>query len=75
MSENRVTHVAHTYTHILEDDSFLEKRQKGLARFINSVVRHPTLKCDEVVVTFLTEPSVSVIHFLYICLLFLICHS
>ncbi|KAI9271716.1 hypothetical protein BDA99DRAFT_500821 [Phascolomyces articulosus] len=40
-----------------KDESFLEKRRKGLSRFINSIVRHPTLKCDEVVETFLTEPS------------------
>ncbi|KAI8138095.1 hypothetical protein BJV82DRAFT_699062 [Fennellomyces sp. T-0311] len=40
-----------------KDESFLERRRKGLSRFINSIVRHPTLKCDEVVETFLTEPS------------------
>ncbi|KAG2221715.1 hypothetical protein INT45_007121 [Circinella minor] len=40
-----------------KDESFLEKRRKGLSRFINSIVRHPTLKCDQVVETFLTEPS------------------
>ncbi|KAG0171107.1 Sorting nexin mvp1 [Apophysomyces sp. BC1034] len=38
-------------------DLFLEKRRKGLARFINNVIRHPCLKKDEVVNTFLTEPS------------------
>jgi len=36
------------------DDTFLEKRRKGLARFINFVYRHPVLKDDEVVVQFLT---------------------
>lgn len=41
-----------------KDDSFLEKRRKGLLRFINAVVRHPELKRDEVVDRFLTEPSV-----------------
>ncbi|KAF7725871.1 Sorting nexin mvp1 [Apophysomyces ossiformis] len=38
-------------------DAFLETRRKGLARFINNVVRHPCLKKDEVVNTFLSEPS------------------
>jgi hypothetical protein len=36
------------------DDTFLEKRRKGLARFINFVCRHPILRDDEVVVLFLT---------------------
>ncbi|CAO3592242.1 unnamed protein product [Absidia cylindrospora] len=36
--------------------AFLEKRRKGLTRFINSVVRHPTLRDDPVVSKFLTEP-------------------
>jgi hypothetical protein len=41
------------------DSVFLEKRRKGLSRFINAVVRHPTLRDDPVVTKFLTEPSVS----------------
>ncbi|RUP45908.1 hypothetical protein BC936DRAFT_147597 [Jimgerdemannia flammicorona] len=43
------------------DDAFLEKRRKGLARFINFVARHPVLRADEVVVAFLTEPTEFVI--------------
>ncbi|KAG0175850.1 Sorting nexin mvp1 [Apophysomyces sp. BC1021] len=39
------------------DDTFLEKRRKGLARFINSIVGHPVVRADEVVQQFLTEPS------------------
>ncbi|KAI8335140.1 hypothetical protein BC941DRAFT_431363 [Chlamydoabsidia padenii] len=39
------------------DSVFLEKRRKGLSRFINAVVRHPTLRDDPVVTKFLTEPS------------------
>ncbi|KAI8097010.1 uncharacterized protein BX664DRAFT_325392 [Halteromyces radiatus] len=39
------------------DAAFLEKRRKGLSRFINAVVRHPTLRTDSVVTKFLTEPS------------------
>ncbi|CDS12317.1 hypothetical protein LRAMOSA04512 [Lichtheimia ramosa] len=39
------------------DSAFLEKRRKGLSRFINAVVRHPVLRNDDVVIKFLTEPS------------------
>lgn len=41
------------------DSAFLEKRRKGLSRFINAIVRHPTLRNDDVVIKFLTEPAVS----------------
>jgi hypothetical protein len=41
----------------LGDAAFLEKRRKGLSRFINAIVRHPILKQDEIVNKFLTEPS------------------
>lgn len=40
------------------DDTFEERRRKGLVRFINSVARHPVLGKDEVVVAFLSHPSV-----------------
>ncbi|ORX60462.1 hypothetical protein DM01DRAFT_1332619 [Hesseltinella vesiculosa] len=39
------------------DSAFLEKRRKGLSRFINAVVRHPILRSDAVVTKFLTEPT------------------
>ncbi|KAI8070910.1 hypothetical protein BC940DRAFT_339721 [Gongronella butleri] len=39
------------------DAAFLEKRRKGLSRFINAVVRHPILRTDPVVTKFLTEPT------------------
>ncbi|KAI7904535.1 uncharacterized protein BX663DRAFT_484668 [Cokeromyces recurvatus] len=39
------------------DTAFLEKRRKGLSRFINAIVRHPVLRHDEIVERFLTEPS------------------
>ncbi|KAG1438904.1 hypothetical protein G6F56_012476 [Rhizopus delemar] len=39
------------------DAAFLEKRRRGLSRFINAVIRHPVLREDEVVSKFLTEPS------------------
>ncbi|GAA5799625.1 hypothetical protein HPULCUR_005041 [Helicostylum pulchrum] len=39
------------------DATFLEKRRKGLSRFINAIIRHPILRKDEIVSRFLTEPS------------------
>lgn len=42
----------------VEDKVFLEKRCQGLSRFINCIVRHPVLKNDEEVITFLTEQTV-----------------
>ncbi|KAI9280716.1 hypothetical protein BY458DRAFT_500147 [Sporodiniella umbellata] len=40
-----------------KDVAFLEKRRRGLSRFINAIIRHPVLRQDEVVSKFLTEPS------------------
>jgi sorting nexin-8 len=45
----------------LTDDYFLERRRRGLSRFINLLVKHPILGKDKLVVMFLTEegdPSV-----------------
>jgi hypothetical protein len=39
------------------DANFLEKRRKGLSRFINAIIRHPVLRQDDIVSRFLTEPS------------------
>ncbi|KAI0084454.1 hypothetical protein BDY19DRAFT_898512 [Irpex rosettiformis] len=39
------------------DESFIEQRRRGLARFINFVVNHPVVKEDGVLAVFLTEPS------------------
>ncbi|CAJ0747867.1 1593_t:CDS:2, partial [Entrophospora sp. SA101] len=36
---------------------FLEKRRKGLARFLNFIARHPVLKNDDLVEMFLTEQT------------------
>lgn len=36
---------------------FLEKRRRGLSRFINAIMRHPVLRQDDMVTRFLTEPS------------------
>lgn len=41
------------------DESFLEKRRKGLARFLNFITRHPILKDDYLVEMFLTEQSIA----------------
>ncbi|KAI0825842.1 hypothetical protein BC629DRAFT_1275802 [Irpex lacteus] len=39
------------------DESFIEQRRRGLARFINFVVNHPIIKEDGVLAVFLTDPS------------------
>jgi hypothetical protein len=39
------------------DNAFLDKRRKGLARFVNFLVCHPVLGQDQVVEKFLSEPS------------------
>ncbi|KAG0199650.1 Sorting nexin mvp1 [Mortierella sp. GBA30] len=38
------------------DEAFLERRLRGLIRFMNALVRHPVLRNDPLVVSFLTEP-------------------
>ncbi|KAL0086753.1 hypothetical protein F4703DRAFT_1735776, partial [Phycomyces blakesleeanus] len=40
-----------------KDEVFLERRRKGLERFLGSIVRHPILAKDELVAVFLTESS------------------
>ncbi|SCU81744.1 LAMI_0B07492g1_1 [Lachancea mirantina] len=39
------------------DAIFLEKRRKGLTRFINILMKHPVLSKDDLVLTFLTVPT------------------
>ncbi|KAL6939348.1 hypothetical protein ACO0RG_003185 [Hanseniaspora osmophila] len=39
------------------DPVFLERRRLGLARFANLVMKHPVLKNDDLVITFLTVPT------------------
>lgn len=39
------------------DPLFLERRRKGLVRFINLVVKHPVLSKDDLILTFLTVPT------------------
>ncbi|KAI9318419.1 hypothetical protein BX666DRAFT_1927689 [Dichotomocladium elegans] len=38
-----------------KDETFMKLRQRGLKRFINAIVQHPTLKRDDVVEQFLTH--------------------
>ncbi|KAF9545472.1 Sorting nexin mvp1, partial [Mortierella hygrophila] len=40
----------------LADEVFLERRLRGLTRFMNALMRHPVLKNDPLVISFLTEP-------------------
>lgn len=39
------------------DAIFLERRRRGLTRFINLVVKHPVLSKDDLLLTFLTVPT------------------
>lgn len=50
--------VAINGNHIAADNAFLEKRRRGLARFANALVRHPVLREEQLVVMFLTVPTV-----------------
>ena len=44
--------------HLSADTSFMEKRRRGLVRFVNALVRHPVLGQEQLVVMFLTVPTV-----------------
>ncbi|KAG6052401.1 hypothetical protein E4U17_005829 [Claviceps sp. LM77 group G4] len=49
--------VALNGNHLSNDGAFIEKRRRGLARFLNSIVRHPVLSQEQLVVMFLTVPT------------------
>lgn len=51
--------VAVNGNHLSNDNSFIEKRRRGLARFLNALIRHPVLSQEQLVVMFLTVPTVS----------------
>lgn len=51
--------VALNGNHLSNDGSFIEKRRRGLARFLNALVRHPVLSQEQLVVMFMTVPTVS----------------
>lgn len=39
------------------DSQFLQRRRRGLHRFLNQLVKHPVLKQEPIVITFLTVPT------------------
>lgn len=43
--------------HLSNDGAFIEKRRRGLARFLNALVRHPILGQEQLVIMFLTVPT------------------
>ncbi|PSR81106.1 hypothetical protein BD289DRAFT_507717 [Coniella lustricola] len=43
--------------HLSNDGAFIEKRRRGLARFLNAIVRHPVLSQEQLVIMFLTVPT------------------
>ncbi|KAJ2905924.1 Sorting nexin mvp1 [Zalerion maritima] len=49
--------VAVNGNHLSNDGAFIEKRRRGLARFLNSLVRHPVLSQEQLVIMFLTVPT------------------
>ncbi|KEY72441.1 hypothetical protein S7711_01105, partial [Stachybotrys chartarum IBT 7711] len=49
--------VAVNGNHLSNDGAFIEKRRRGLSRFLNAVVRHPILSQEQLVVMFLTVPT------------------
>lgn len=44
--------------HLSNDGAFIEKRRRGLARFLNALIRHPVLSQEQLVIMFLTVPTV-----------------
>jgi hypothetical protein len=48
--------------HLSNDGAFIEKRRRGLARFLNAIVRHPLLSQEQLVIMFLTVPTVRTIY-------------
>jgi sorting nexin-8 len=53
--------VAVNGNHLSNDGGFIEKRRRGLCRFLNALVRHPVLSQEQLVVMFLTVPTVSIL--------------
>lgn len=51
--------VAVNGNHLSNDGAFIEKRRRGLNRFLNALMRHPVLAKEQLVVMFLTVPTVS----------------
>ncbi|KAK4662360.1 Sorting nexin mvp1 [Podospora pseudopauciseta] len=49
--------VAVNGNHLSNDGAFIEKRRRGLARFLNALVRHSVLSQEQMVIMFLTVPT------------------
>ncbi|OHE96555.1 sorting nexin mvp-1 [Colletotrichum orchidophilum] len=49
--------VAVNGNHFSNDGAFIEKRRRGLARFLNALVRHPILSQEQLTIMFLTVPT------------------
>ncbi|KAK0704343.1 hypothetical protein B0H67DRAFT_499236 [Lasiosphaeris hirsuta] len=49
--------VAVNGNHLSNDGAFIEKRRRGLARFLNALVRHPVFAQEQLVIMFLTVPT------------------
>ncbi|KAH9230388.1 hypothetical protein K456DRAFT_1727444 [Colletotrichum gloeosporioides 23] len=49
--------VAVNGNHLSNDGAFIEKRRRGLARFLNALVRHPVLSQEQLIIMFLTVPT------------------
>ncbi|KAI3343249.1 hypothetical protein F4824DRAFT_439221 [Ustulina deusta] len=49
--------VAVNGNHLSNDGAFIEKRRRGLARFLNATIRHPVLGQEQLVIMFLTVPT------------------
>ncbi|KAM9928518.1 hypothetical protein OXX59_001790 [Metschnikowia pulcherrima] len=45
------------FTGASPDSQFLQRRRRGLHRFLNQLVKHPVLKQEPIVITFLTVPT------------------
>lgn len=52
--------VAVNGNHLSNDGGFIEKRRRGLARFLNALARHPVLGQEQLVIMFLTVPTVRI---------------
>ncbi|KAJ4403508.1 Sorting nexin mvp1 [Gnomoniopsis sp. IMI 355080] len=49
--------VAVNGNHLSNDGAFIEKRRRGLQRFLNAIFRHPILSQEQLVIMFLTVPT------------------
>jgi hypothetical protein len=43
---------------LVEDAIFIEKRRKGLLRYIDYITKHPIIRNDDIIRLFLTEKNV-----------------